>query len=129
MIKVVDSSGWLHYFMNGPLAERYAHLLSDHPSIVTPTIVVYEVYRRLKQKLGQEIASTCVADLERTQVVDLNSSIALLAAGLSLKYKLATADALVYATASTYHLKLVTSDADFKDLPNVEYIPAAEHDS
>ena len=124
-LKVVDSSGWLHYFMNGPLAEPYAKILEGRlQSIVTPTVVLYEVYRRVKQKLGDDIASSCAAEMEKTRVFGLSSDIAYRAADLSIEHKLATADALIYASAASLRLKLITSDSDFRNLPNVEYIPA-----
>ena len=126
-MKVVDSSGWLHYFMNGPLAGRYENILVDRQKeIVSPTLVIFEVYRRLKQAAGEELASSCVSEMEKTHIADLTSAIACRAADLSLEHKLATADSLIYATADVYGLKLVTSDMDFKGLPAVEYIPAEE---
>ncbi len=126
-LKVVDSSGWLHYFMNGALAEPYSKILVGRlPRIVTPTVVLYEVYRRVKQKLGDDVASSCAAEMEKTQVFGLSSDIAYRAADLSIEYKLATADALVYASAVSLRMKLITSDSDFKNLPNVEYISSKE---
>ena len=113
--------------MNGPLAEPYAKILVGHLSnIVTPTLVLYEVYRRVKQKLGEDIASSCAAEMEKTRVFTLHSDIAYCAADVSLEHKLATADALIYATALTLRLKLITSDSDFKNLPNVEYVSVEE---
>ncbi|MCP4662434.1 MAG: type II toxin-antitoxin system VapC family toxin, partial [bacterium] len=51
------------------------------------------------------------------------------AADLSLEFRLAMADAIVYATARSYQVELVTSDADFVDLPEVTYIPKPDkHD-
>ena len=45
--------------------------------------------------------------------------IALLAADLHLQYKLATADAIVYATARKHGAELLTCDVNFKGLPGV----------
>jgi predicted nucleic acid-binding protein len=50
-------------------------------------------------------------------------SIALRAADLSLEYKLAMADAMVYATGLLRDMVVVSSDDDFKDLPGVIYLP------
>ena len=60
--------------------------------------------------------------LNKTQVVPLTESIAFLAADLSLRHGLAMADAIVYATAQDQGTKVVTGDADLKDLPGVIYI-------
>jgi hypothetical protein len=43
---VIDSSGWIEFFTDGPLAEEYARRLRDLRSIVTPTVILYEVYKR-----------------------------------------------------------------------------------
>lgn len=43
---LVDSSGWLEYFTDGPLALEYSKYLKDPTKIVTPTIVLYEVYKK-----------------------------------------------------------------------------------
>jgi len=46
-------------------------------------------------------------------------SIALRAADLHRQYKLATADAVVYATAREFGAELLTCDAHFENLPGV----------
>lgn len=46
-------------------------------------------------------------------------SIALRAADLHRQYKLATADAVVYATAREFGAELLTCDARFENLPGV----------
>ncbi len=60
--------------------------------------------------------------LHATQVVQLTESIAYLAADMSLRYGLAMADAIVYATARDQSAEVVTGDADQKDLPGVVYV-------
>ena len=55
------------------------------------------------------------------KVIPLDDSIALYAADLSLDYQLALADSIVYATALSHRVKLITSDRDFKGLPQVVY--------
>jgi len=47
-MKLVDSSGWLEFFTGGPLAEAYGVHLADLSQVITPTIVLYEVYRKIK---------------------------------------------------------------------------------
>jgi predicted nucleic acid-binding protein len=62
------------------------------------------------------------AQLEKTRVVPLNSTIALTAADLGLEHGLAMADSIVYATAVVNDVELTTSDRDFSALPGVEYL-------
>ena len=119
---LVDSSGWIEYFSSGPLAERYGSYLTRPAKLITPTVVVYEVYKKIKRERGEELALRATARLTATEVIPLTESIALLAADVSLQYGLAMADAIVYATARDQDAQVLTSDADLKDLPGVVYL-------
>ena len=122
MKTLVDSSGWIEFFAEGPLVDRYAPYLRAPAQLVTPTIVLYEVYKRLKRERGEDLALFATEQIRATQIIPLTESLALLAADVSLEYGLAMADAVVYATARDQDARLVTSDADFKNLPAVEYV-------
>jgi toxin FitB len=118
----MDSSGWIEFFTGGPLADRYAAYLTPRYHLLTPTIVLYEVYKKIKRERGEETALLFAGRLSATQVVQLTESIALLAADLSLQHGLAMADAIVYATAKDQEAEVVTGDADLKNLPGVVYV-------
>ena len=119
---LVDSSGWIEYFSGSRLAERYGSYLARPAELITPTIVVYEVYKKIKRERGEELALRVMASLTSTEVIPLTESIALLAADVSLQYGLAMADAIIYATARDQEAEVLTSDADLKDLPGVVYL-------
>ena len=123
---VVDSSGWLHYLLNGPIAERYVAYVHRPSHVVTPSIIVYEVYKTVKRSVNEGLACEAIAALQETLVVPLDPYLARSAADISLQHKLSMADAIVYATARKYNVPLCTSDKDFKDLPGVEYISPEE---
>lgn len=116
---VVDSSGWIEYFTGGPRARAYARYLEGREPILTPAVVLYEVYKKVKRERGEELALLCVSQLNKTELVALDQPIALLAADLSLELSLPMADALVLATARSRGARLVTSDADFRGIPGV----------
>ncbi len=59
---------------------------------------------------------------QKRVVIPLTSEIALSAAELSGAHKLATADAIIYATALMHDADVLTCDAHFKNLPRVTYI-------
>lgn len=119
---VVDSSGWMHYFMNGELADAYAGYLSKLDQVLTPTIVLYEVVKKIKVEFGEEQAFLAAAEIGKTHLVPLTETVALNAAHTAVEHKLAMADSIIYATAVLCGARLVTSDADFKHLPNVLYL-------
>jgi toxin FitB len=116
---IVDSSGWIEFFTDGPLSLEYAKYLKDIKTLVTPTIILYEVYKKIKRERTEEDALLAAGLLNRTSVIPLHESIAFLAADLSLKYSLPMADAIVYATAIEENCRVVTSDMHFKGLDNV----------
>jgi len=119
---LMDSSGWIEFFTGGPLAHRYSTYLTPAHEIVTPTIVLYEVYKKIKRERGEETAVLLAGRISATQIIPLTESVALLAADLSLQHGLAMADAIVYATARDQEAQLVTGDADLKDLPDVVHV-------
>jgi len=121
-MKVIDSSGWLEFFTNGPLADDYVAHLATPAEILTPTVVVYEMYKKIKRECAVEEALVVVAQLEKTRIIPLSASLALAAADFSLAHKLAMADAIVYATARAHFAQLFTSDSDFIGLPEVVYL-------
>ncbi len=119
---IVDSFGWIEYFTEGPLSSDYAKYLKDVSKLATPTIALYEVYKKIKQERSEEDALSAVSIMNRTTVVPLTESIALLAADLSLKHSLPMADAVVYATAVEKQCQLISSDRHFEKLDGVTFL-------
>jgi predicted nucleic acid-binding protein len=119
----VDLSGWIEFFTDGPLSDIYAARLRNLSAIVTPVIVLYEVYKRLKRDLSEDDAVVAISAMLRTRVVPIMSELALTAADLSLEHGLAMADAIILTTARSFRAELVTSDSDFEDVPDVTYLP------
>lgn len=116
---LVDSSGWLEYITADTKAAAFAPLLEGPRPLLVPTIVLYEVYKKLTQMRGKNEADRFASHALRQSVVDLNEDLALSAAKISLVHKLAMADAIIYATALAHHADLVTSDQAFSGLPGV----------
>ena len=121
-MKVIDSSGWLEFFREGPLAEIYAGHLKNPLEIVTPVIVLYEVYKVIKRERSAEEALNAVIQMGKTDLVFIDDVLALTAADISLEHGLAMADSIVYATALIHRATLVTSDSDLSKLPHVTYL-------
>ena len=116
---VLDSSGWLEFFSNGPHAEEFAGRLRNPANVVTPTIAIYEVYKWIKRERSEDEAMYAAATMKKTEVVDLSDELALTAADLSLAHKLPMADAIVLATARAKDAQLYTTDADFEGIDGV----------
>lgn len=63
--------------------------------------------------------------MPKTRLVPLSESLALAAADVSLEFRLALADSIVYATARAEDAELVTSNGDLQGLPGVTFLPKA----
>ncbi len=119
---LLDVSGWIEFFTDGPLADQYAQYLAPKYQLITPTIVLYEFYKKIKRERGEETALQFAGLLSATKIVQLTESIALLAADLNLRHGLAMADAIVYATSRDQDAEVVTGDVDLKGLPGVVHV-------
>ena len=121
---LIDSYGWIEYFAEGPLADKYAPYIekADTENTVTPTIVIYEVYKRIRSAKGEERALEASAQMFHTKIVDLTSSISLMAADISIASNLGMADSIIVATAKAYDAEIITSDEHLKNLERVKFI-------
>ena len=125
-MRLVDSSGWVQHLIDGPLADAYAEHLAAGDLLV-PTVVLYEVCKFMHREVSADAAAGVAARMKEERVVPLDEQLALEAAEVSLQHGLAMADAIVYATARFFEATLLTSDADFRDLPHVDYHDPAPH--
>ena len=122
-MNVVDSSGWLEYFANGPNADFFESPIRDLDHLVVPTLSVFEVFKRIAQQRSEGDALQAIAAMQQGQVIDLSVPIALEAARLSIEARLPMADSIMLATARAHSAVLWTQDADFEGLDDVQYVP------
>jgi len=122
MVIIIDSCGWLEWFTDGKLADTYQKYLADQDNLLVPAIILYEVYKVLKREVSEEKALLAVGYMKNAPIIPLNEILALSAADIALQENLAMADAIIVATARNHNAKIITSDSDLKDQPNVNYI-------
>jgi predicted nucleic acid-binding protein len=116
---VVDTSAWIEWLADTALGKRLGPRFPDKPQWIVPTIVQLELSKWLVREVGEEQADQVIAYTQKCVVVALDTVTALLAADFHREYKLATADAIVYATARRQGATLLTCDAHFEGLPGV----------
>jgi predicted nucleic acid-binding protein len=121
-MNVIDSSGWLEYLGNLTNADFFEQAVQNPEELLVPTITLYEVYKKLAQNASREAAREAVAIMSDGKIIELDASIALEAAELSIRYKLPMADSMILATAQHFRATLWTQDAHFKEVPGVNYI-------
>lgn len=120
---VVDTSAWIEWLTGSALGKKLGRQFPDKARCVVPTIVQLELSKWLARELGEDEADRVLAYTQKCHVVPLDTAIALRAADLHREYKLATADAIVYATAKHQAATLMTCDAHFKGLSDVSLWP------
>lgn len=118
-MRVIDTSAWIEWLVGGPLRDRLAQEIPDRTQCIVPTIVQLELAKWLVREVGEEAADQMIAYTQKCIVVALDTRLALLSADLHRQYKLATADAVVYATARESGADLLTCDTHFENLPGV----------
>lgn len=116
-LRVVDTSAWIEWLTGSALGKRLGADFPDRTRCVVPTIVQLELSKWMLREMGEEKADQVIAYTQKCRVVPLDTGIALLAADLHRHHKLATADAIVYATARQQGADLLTCDALFEALP------------
>lgn len=121
---IVDSSGWVEYLSDGPKAGSFAPYLERSDRLLVPTIIVYEVYKKLLRERGAGLAAQFLSQSYgyEDSVIQLDIPLASLAAELSIESRLPMADAIIYATARVHGAELVTTDAHFSGLPGVTLV-------
>ena len=119
---VLDSSAWIEFFADGPLAGKVEPFLKAPELLIVPSIVFYEVYKRIKSIKGEEVALQAAGHLAQGKPFPLDETAALTAADLSLFHRLAMADAFVLAAARLSDAELVTLDSDFRAIAGVRVL-------
>ncbi len=120
-MNVVDSSGWLEYFADGPNAAVFAKPIEATRSLLVPTLSLFEVFKRVTQQRSEDDALRAIAVMEQGKVVDLDQATALEAARLSIEHGIAMADSVMLATAYRHRATLWTQNSDFEGLQGARY--------
>jgi predicted nucleic acid-binding protein len=123
--RVIDTSAWIEWLTGSALGQKLGKQFPDKTRCIVPTIVQLELAKWLVREVGEERADQVIAYTQKCVVVPLDTTIALFAADLHRAHKLATADAIVYATAQHWQAELLTCDAHFEKLPDVVCFPKA----
>ena len=121
-MNLVDSSGWLEFFADGPNASFFSTPLKKVDELVVPTISIYEVFKTVLRQRDESAGLQAVALMKQGQIIDLTINISMKAAKLSLEHKIPMADSIILATGRLYQATVWTQDVDFKGLNDVQFI-------
>lgn len=122
-MRLVDTSAWVEWLVGSSIGGVIARELPEPSAWLVPTIVQLELAKWLRREAGEDKADQVIAFTRTCRVIALDTRIALAAAELSATHRLATADAIVYATARAHEAELLTCDKHFAGLPGLRYVP------
>ena len=120
-MNLVDTSGWIEYFFDGPNASFFSAPIEAVEELVVPTICLFEAFKKISLVADQSRALRGIAQMRQARVVDLTADIALRASLVSVQHRLPMADSLIYATAKTVGATVWTQDEHFRGLPEVNF--------
>jgi len=121
-MNIVDSSCWIEYLMDTETGAAVASVIENPDELIVPTIILYEVFKKLLAVKGEEYASNVVSYMQTGTVIDLNAGLSLSSAQISRKHKLPAADSIIYATNMNFSSILWTQDKHFMGLESVNYL-------
>ena len=122
-MNVVDSSGWIEYLLDTERADFFALAIEQRDKLLVPVIALYEVHKVLTRVLPAGAVVSVLDVMRLGRVLELTDSRAIAAADVSLRHRLAMADAVMYSMALEYGAMFLTQDVDFQGLPSVTCFP------
>lgn len=122
MMVLVDTSAWIEWLVGSAAGGVVAAHLPDQTEWLVPTMVQLELCKWMMREMEEEKADQVIAFSQLCRIVSLDTEIALLAAESCRRHKLATADAIIFASARLHGAALITCDAHFEGLPDVTLI-------
>jgi predicted nucleic acid-binding protein len=119
---LVDTSAWIEWLIGSQTGEKVAQHLPEQSDWLVPTMVQLELAKWLTREAGEDKADQVIAFTQVCNVILLDTETALAAAEACREHKLATADAIIFATARIKGATILTCDGHFEGLPGVTLI-------
>ena len=118
-MNVVDSSGWIEFFLAGANGPKFKPVIDQRADLLVPVIALYEVHKILSRKVPPDLVRTCLDVMRLGRVLELTDARAVAAAEVSARHNLAMADAVMYSLAQEHGATFWTQDIDYQGLPGV----------
>jgi predicted nucleic acid-binding protein len=121
-MRLVDTSAWIEWLIASPTGEKVESHLPEVADWLVPTMVQLELVKWLTREVSEDKADQVIAFTQICNIAPLDTEIALAAADACREFRLATADAVIFATARAHGADLITCDQHFSELPGVTLI-------
>jgi toxin FitB len=122
-MNLVDSSGWIEFFRAGANGSVFKPVIEGRYQLLVPTIALFEVHKVLSRNLPTNLVTQCLDVMRLGRVLDLTDQRAIAASTISVRHRLAMADAAMYSMAREFEATFWTQDVDYKGLDGVRYFP------
>ena len=121
-MNVIDATGWLEYFTDGPNADYYAAAVERVDELIVPVTSIFEVFKRVLQQRSESEALQAISVMLQGNVTDMDAGLALSAARLSVELELPMVDSVMLATAKAHHARLWSLDASYQAIHGVKHV-------
>ncbi len=121
-MRLVDTSAWIEWLIGSLTGRELEPLIPRREELLVPTVVQLELAKWLTREVGEDKAEEVIAFTQMCVVAELDTKVAIAAAEICAKHKLAMADAIIYATALYHGADLLTCNAHFNGLPGVTFV-------
>jgi len=120
---LLDSWCWIEYFNGTNLGKKVANYIDSDQTLFISVINLAEVYKQGLIKKNRKDAEEMVnLMMSRCFLLAIEADTALNAAQLSFERKWGLGDSLIYATAKSHKLQLVSGDHHFKNEKDVVFV-------
>ena len=120
-MNVVDSSGWIEFFLAGPNGPLFKPVIAQRDQLIVPVIALYEVHKILSRMIPDAVVTQALDVMRLGRVIELTDRRAIAASTVATKHKLAMADAVMYSIALEHKATFWTQDVDYQGLPSVQF--------
>jgi len=122
MNHIIDSSGWIEYFIGGPHRVHFRPFIHNTEDLIVPSVTLFEVFKRFLVVADETQAIEATNQMRKGKVIELNEYLAVWAAKLSEDLKLPMADSIILATAYSTGATVYTMDSNFEGIEGVNYV-------
>ena len=120
-MNVVDSSGWIEFFIDSPRADLFAPAIERRNELLVPVVALYEVHKVLSRKVSTKVVEKFLDVMRLGRVLDITDARAIAASRVANAHGLAMADAMMYSMAQEFNAAFWTQDVDYADLADVNF--------
>lgn len=120
-MNVVDSSGWIEFFIDSPRADLFAPAIERRNELLVPVVALYKVHKVLSRKVSTKVVEKFLDVMRLGRVLDITDARAIAASRVANAHGLAMADAMMYSMAQEFNAAFWTQDVDYADLADVNF--------